>query len=115
MPLDIIYEEPPNADRWIRFDRYPRAVVRRLVRGKPQPGGVMRWFLNLCAGLDEIGVHYRVNRYRKLRQAPDKLACVIGKSFVLEKLGRDQPSIRSCWRSLLIPWTTRTFWINGRC
>mgnify|MGYP003341570386 FL=1 len=50
-PLNIFYEEP-DPDRWVPYDRYPRRLVRRLVRGPAQPGGAMRVFLNLCAGLD---------------------------------------------------------------
>ncbi len=56
-------------DRWVPFDRYPRAVVRRLLRGPGWPGGHMRVFLNLCAGLDRLGVPYRVNDYRPASQS----------------------------------------------
>lgn len=84
-PLNLFYEEP-DPDRWVPFDRYPRRVVRRLVRGAPQPGGQQRVFLNLCAGLDELGVPYRVNDYRHALRNPGELACVVGKPFVLDKV-----------------------------
>jgi glycosyltransferase involved in cell wall biosynthesis len=83
--LNLCYEEP-DEDRWLPFDRHPRRIVRRLWRGKPRPGGQMRIFLNLCAGLDRLGVRYRVNDYRYLQRHPDELACIIGKPFVLDKI-----------------------------
>lgn len=85
MTLNLFYEEP-DEDRWFPFDRYPRRVVRRLVRGKYQPGGQARVFLNLCAGLDELGVPYRVNDYRHARRHPDELACIVGKPVVLDRV-----------------------------
>jgi hypothetical protein len=90
--LNLFYEEP-DRDRWIRWDRYPRALIRRLVRGHPQPGGVMRWFLNLCAGLDRLGVKYRVNDYRSLRKTSQGWAHVIGKSHVVGKIPPGHPVI----------------------
>lgn len=89
-PLNIFYEEP-DFDRWLPLDRYPRRVLRRLVRGPHQPGGTERVFLNLCAGLDRIGVPYRANDYRHLRNNPGELACVIGKPFVLDRIPRETP------------------------
>jgi hypothetical protein len=56
-----------------------------MVRGRPRIGGQRRVFLNLCAGLDRIGVRYRINNYRYARQHPDELACIIGKPGVLNK------------------------------
>lgn len=83
--LNIFYEEP-ESDRWIMFDRYPRRLIRRLWRGRPRPGGQQRIFLNLCAGLDRIGIRYRVNDYRHARHNPRQLACIIGKPHVLDKM-----------------------------
>lgn len=88
--LNIFYEEP-EGDRWFPLDRYPRRVVRRIVRGKPRPGGQMRVFLNLCAGLDRIGVRYRINAYRHAKKNPSELACIIGKPVVLDKIDWKNP------------------------
>ena len=77
-PLNLFYEEP-DPDRWLPFDRHPRRLIRQLVRGPDQPGGAMRVFLNLRAGLDRLGATYRVNDYRHIRGNPSELACVIGK------------------------------------
>lgn len=90
MVLNLFYAEP-DEDRWFPYDRYPRRIVRRLVRGKPRPGGQTRVFLNLLAGLDEIGVAYRVNDYRHASRHPEELACIIGKPFVLDKIDWRNP------------------------
>jgi glycosyltransferase involved in cell wall biosynthesis len=88
--LNLFYEEP-EYDRWLPFDRYPRAIVRHLLRGAPQIGGQKRMFLNLCAGLDRIGAAYRVNDYAWARRNPTALACVVGKPHVLDKIDWKNP------------------------
>jgi hypothetical protein len=89
-PINLFYEEP-DSDRWLPFDRHPRRIIRRLVRGKSKPGGVMRWFLNLRKGLDLLGIEYRVNDYQALRRSPGSWACVVGKPHVIEKIPSDHP------------------------
>lgn len=59
--LCLYYSIPPEKDRWVPGDRWVRPVVRRLVRGKPRPGGVDKVFINLCLGLDRLGIAYSVN------------------------------------------------------
>jgi glycosyltransferase involved in cell wall biosynthesis len=81
--LKLFYDEP-EGDRWLPLDRYPRRIVRRLVRGKPLIWGQRRIFLNLCAGLDRIGVPYSVNDYRWAKRNPSALACIVGKPYVLD-------------------------------
>ncbi len=88
--LNLFYAEP-DGDRWLPFDRYPRRVIRRLVRGKQRPGGQTRVFLNLCAGLDRIGTMYRVNDYGHAKRHPRELACIIGKPLVLDKIQWKNP------------------------
>ena len=53
----------------------------------------MRWFLNLTAGLDELGVPYVVNDYRSLKKNPGAPALVIGKDHVLEKIPKGHPIV----------------------
>jgi len=88
--INLFYEEP-DPDRWLPFDHWPRRLVRRLVRGPYQPGGQMRVFLNLKAGLDQIGARYRINDYRHIRANPDELACLIGKPHILGKFSPRTP------------------------
>jgi hypothetical protein len=80
--LNLFYEE--KDDRWLPGDRHARNLMNRLFLGKPQPGGQTRVFLNLCAGLDRLGIRYRVNDYRYIQKHPDELACIIGRPFVLD-------------------------------
>lgn len=91
-PLFIFYEEP-DPDRWFPGDRFPRRVIRRLLRGRPQPGGVMRWFLNLQAGLELAGIPHRVNDYRGLRRTPGAPAHVVGKPHVVTAIPPGHPII----------------------
>lgn len=88
--LNLFYEEPER-DRWVPLDRYPRRVLRRVLHGKARPGGQMRVFLNLCAGLDRIGVGYRVNDYKHIQKHSTEIACIIGKPHVLDKIGWKNP------------------------
>src|SRR5713226_3237068 len=84
--LNLFYEEPPTADRWLPGDRYPRSIARRMFRGRAQPGGQMRVFLSLRAGLDRIKVPYRVNDYRYAATHTDEVVGIIGKPHLLNKV-----------------------------
>lgn len=90
--LNLFYEEP-ECDRWIPGDRYPRKIIRRLVRGKPRVGGQKRVFLNLCAGLDKLGISYRVNDYKYIQRHSEEQACIIGKPHVLNQINWKNPII----------------------
>ena len=81
-PLNLFYEEP-DADRWFKYDRYPRKIIRRLLRGKERPGGVMMIAINLMKGLDKLGIRYRFNDYSYIKKHPEEVACIIGKPQVL--------------------------------
>ncbi|GAB3903579.1 glycosyltransferase [Mucilaginibacter boryungensis] len=81
-PLNIFYQEP-DPDRWLPLDRYPRKLIRRLVRGKAKPGGVMMVALNLMQGLDKLNIPYRFNDFKYIKQHPEETACIIGKPQVL--------------------------------
>ena len=91
-PVNLFYEEPDN-DRWFYGDRYPRRILRRLVRGRPPVGGHKRTFLNLCAGLRELGVSFRVNDYRYARLHPEEGVCIVGKTHVLDKVQWRNPLV----------------------
>jgi hypothetical protein len=90
--LNLFYEEP-DPDRWVPLDRYPRRVIRRIIRGKRRPGGQERVFLNLCAGLDLLRVPYRVNDYHYIRRHPEEIACIIGQPHVLDKIEWKNPIV----------------------
>lgn len=87
----LLFYEEPDPDRWIPGDRYPRRLIRRLVRGRPLPGGQRMVFVNLCAGLDRLGVPYRVNDFRRARHDPNRLVGIIGKPHVLDQVAWRNP------------------------
>ena len=57
----LYYKREPERDRWLLGDRYVRSLLRRLIRGNPRPGGVDKVFINLCLGLDKLGIKYEIN------------------------------------------------------
>jgi hypothetical protein len=88
--LNLFYEEP-EGDRWFPFDRYPRRVLRRLIRGRQPLRGHRRVFINLRRGLDRLGIKYRTNDHRHIQAHPTELACIIGKPFVLDRIEWKNP------------------------
>lgn len=57
----LYYRTAPERHRWLPGDQLIRPLVRRLIRGKPRVSGLDKVFLNLCRGLDRLGVHYEIN------------------------------------------------------
>lgn len=88
--LNLFYREP-DEDRWLPLDRYPRRLVRRILRGPRRPGGQERVFLNLCAGLDRLRIPYRKNDLLHARRHPDELCCILGKRHVLDTFPLSNP------------------------
>jgi hypothetical protein len=89
-PINLFYSEP-DPDRWFPFDRYPRRLLRRILRGKPCVGGQQRVFLNLCLGLQKLGIPFRVNDYTYARKHQDALCCILGKKHVLDSFKLPNP------------------------
>jgi glycosyltransferase involved in cell wall biosynthesis len=83
--LNLFYEEDVD-DRWLPF------VSRALRRAKRSSGG-LQTFRILCAGLDRLGIPYRVNNYAHLRRHPGEIACVIGQAPVLKKIPCGTPIV----------------------
>lgn len=66
----LYFIEPPESDRWLPGDRFLRPLIRRLIRGRPPVSGVERVFLNLCSGLETLGVDFEINLpFSRLRPA----------------------------------------------
>jgi glycosyltransferase involved in cell wall biosynthesis len=91
-PLNIFFNEQ-ETDRWVPYDRYPRLVVRRLLRGRRQPGGARRVFINLTRGLDRLGVPYRANDFGYNKQHEEALVCLIGQPQLLHNFKPHTPMI----------------------
>lgn len=91
--LCLYYVPLPEVDRWFAGDRHLRRVVRRVIRGRPRPGGIDKVFLNLRAGLDRLGVDYVVNRPFS-RLAPSDMVGVLGRGRrSLEGYAQDNPIV----------------------
>jgi len=58
--LHLYFRITPPTDRFIPGDRYILPAIRRMIKGK-KIGGIQKVFINLCKGLDELGVDYDVN------------------------------------------------------
>src|SRR5262249_33092778 len=89
MVLNLFFEE--RDDRWFPGDRHLRPLLRRMLLGKSWISGQRRVFLNLCAGLDGLGIRYRINDYRYVQKHPEELACILGRPFVLERIAWKNP------------------------
>ena len=87
----LFYVESAD-DRWFPGDRFPRAVVRRIVRGRMVTGH-RRVAQNLQAGLDRLGVPYRYNNYRALRKRPGHVVGLLGKLHLLEEWKYSNPLV----------------------
>jgi hypothetical protein len=74
----LSYRPEPERDRFLPGDRWLRPAVRRIVRGRPRPGGIDKVMINLRLGLDRLGIPYEFNRgFGSLR--PDDLVGVLGR------------------------------------
>jgi hypothetical protein len=88
--LCLYYRREPERDRWFKGDRFLRPLVRRVLRGRHRPGGLDKVFINLCLGLDRIGVPYRVNLPFRRLQLNDRVAVLgIGRGSLR---GYDRPN-----------------------
>lgn len=77
-------------DRWLPGDRWIRPLVRRLVRGPRVPSGVDQVYLNLVAGLRELGVPLQLNPPWQ-RIGPEDRVGVIGRGRAC-LAGYDRPN-----------------------
>ena len=91
--LCLYYVPLPERDRWVRGDRYWRPLVRRLVRGRPRPGGIDKVFLNLRLGLDRLGTSYVVNRPFSRLAASDAVGVLGRGRGCLAGYDRDNPIV----------------------
>jgi|SRR5437773_901621 len=92
MTLNLFYQEP-DGDRWLPLDRYPRRLIRRLVREPRQPGGMERYFLNLAAGLKRCGITHHVNGFNYARRHPDDVVGIVGKGHLLRERAWRNPIV----------------------
>jgi glycosyltransferase involved in cell wall biosynthesis len=72
----LYFVSEPERDRWLYGDRFVRPLIRRLVRGSYRPGGIDKVFLNLCLGLDRLGIPYEINLPFDRLRADDRVGVV---------------------------------------
>ena len=89
---ELIFYVEPDEDRWFPGDRYPRRLVRRLVRGE-QMTGYRRLVASLKRGFDAIGVGCRVNEFAALDARPRQVIGLLGKQSALEGGGWRNPMV----------------------
>jgi glycosyltransferase involved in cell wall biosynthesis len=89
----VVYRPEPETDRWLPGDRWLRPAVRRLVRGRPRPGGLEKVFINLRLGLERLGIAHEVNPpYGRLRAGD--LVGVLGRGrHSLDGYARKEPLV----------------------
>jgi len=89
-----LYFRPlPEQDRWLPGDRFVRPIIRRIVRGKPRPGGIEKVFINLCLGLDRLGIAYEVNLPFRLLGKEDRVGVLGQGRHVLGGYDRPNPIV----------------------
>ncbi len=89
----LYYICEPEGDRWLPGDRYIRPLIRRLVRGKQRPSGVDKVFINLCLGLDKLGINYEVNLPFKKLQKEDRVGILGRGRFCLKDYHQSNPIV----------------------
>ncbi len=89
--LCLYYRKGPERDRWLSGDRFVRPLIRRVIRGKPRPGGVDKVFINLCLGLDRLGIPYQVNLPFEKLQEGDRVGALGRGRHCFEGYDRSNP------------------------
>lgn len=87
----IYYRYDQYGDRWFRGDARLRAPIRRLLRGPDKIGGIDLVYLNLCAGLDRLGVEFHTNIPFAEIRAGDKVGVIGRGRESLEGYRADNP------------------------
>jgi glycosyltransferase involved in cell wall biosynthesis len=85
MTVNIFYQPVPKKDHWLPLDRHLNKLYRFARRGRGHSGPAQACW-NLCAGLSQLGVPYRLNDFAYAQQHPEEAACVIGGYNVLNEM-----------------------------
>lgn len=91
--LCLYYRSEPERDRWLPGDRFLRPLARRLLRGRPRPGGLDKVFGNLRLGLDRIGQPYEVNLPFRALLPSDRMAILGAGRHCLDGYAQPNPIV----------------------
>lgn len=90
--LNVYFREQPLGYKWIPGDRYIINRLKRLIKGK-RISGLEKVFINLCKGLDELGVDYVKNRpFKKIQPGEPVIVLGVGK-YALKGYDQQNPVI----------------------
>ena len=89
----LYYRGLPETDRWFLGDHLIRPLVRRIIRGKPRPGGIDRVLINLCLGLRRLAVSYEINLPFGRLRSDDRIGMIGRGRQVLEGYDRPNPIV----------------------
>jgi glycosyltransferase involved in cell wall biosynthesis len=89
----LYFVREPERDRWLPADRFVRPLIRRIVRGPFRPGGIDKVFINLCLGLDRLGVAYEVNPPFDRLCEDDRVGVVGRCRLALQNYNRPNPIV----------------------
>ncbi len=89
---ELIYYYRAEKDRWLPGDRYPRRLIRRLVRGR-KTSGHTRLALTLRQGMKRAGIRHRFNDYRALGRDPHQRVGLLGGVEILERWRGPNPVV----------------------
>jgi hypothetical protein len=91
--INILYIAPKEKDRWIYGDHIIRPIIRRILRGKTNIGGIEKVFLNLVESLHRSNIPFRVNPHANEREIKD-INILLGRGIEsLRVLKPDEPFI----------------------
>ena len=88
----FLFFHEPEPDRWIWGDRYPRRVVRRLLR-RQRISGARVVFKNLCLGFQKTKTNFIANSLSVFAKEPYKPVGFIGKLQYLEQMRFGNPLV----------------------
>lgn len=91
--LCLYYRREPERDRWLPGDRFVRPALRRLLRGRPRPGGLDKVLINLRLGLDQLGVPYEINLPFRRLQPGDRVGVLGVGRHCLDGYDRPNPIV----------------------
>jgi glycosyltransferase involved in cell wall biosynthesis len=87
----LFYFEP-SGDRWVRFDRYPRKLVRWILP-RDRLTGHRQLIRQLRLGLERAGIGCRFNSYRHADRHSDEPIGVLGKTALLDHWHPRNPAV----------------------